>query len=268
MEALRKANNVLSAEVQMLQAEKRTQPHDREQMKIEAQQMAGRLADMAGMLEGSGAALAEETQRNERLEARIQMCLVQLKRAEQDRLGMEQDGGEEIGRLQEEKGVLVQQVQHLTEHRNSVEKDKRDIMLKLEQFGWLVGQRGALVRELFKLNKAIEAVVKSREMSPSCKRLADAAKQQSVHVLNTFLSEVERQHLGLAVIVHPAPEPQNVSPRALLRLLEHSPLTQHSAPTSVPHRSVTPQRRPPSGLPTAPSMVAAATAVPHTPMTL
>ena len=239
--------------------------------KAAAKRLEGQLADTRRMLESSEHGLEEETQRNDRLEARIQMCLKQLKLSEDDRIRAVEDGGEEVRQLRNEREYLVGQVRALVGQQSSAERDRRDLTNKLEQFGWILGQRGALVRELHRLHKSLEGAASAQQKTgapPAVRKQAAAALQQSTHLLNTYLSEVERKHLGLPVIVHPQPDTQCVSPRALLRLLEHSPLTQQGGASSGALFAPTEDEPPPYSAARGGGGGGGGTPAPHTPLAL
>eukprot|EP01063_Lacrimia_lanifica_P032814 TRINITY_DN5672_c1_g1_i1.p1 TRINITY_DN5672_c1_g1~~TRINITY_DN5672_c1_g1_i1.p1 ORF type:complete len:1489 (+),score=674.03 TRINITY_DN5672_c1_g1_i1:80-4468(+) len=189
---------------------------------LELERMEGQLADAMNMLRSTEASLEDEIARNGRLENRIEMCMAHLKEAEQERVARI----EELRAVKEERAQLRQQVRSLHGSASSSDREKKDLLEKLNHFGWLIAQRGAFTKDLFKLHKLITTLSNMTDMSRRVKAHANQTHQQMTLILNVYLSEIERQHLGLAVIVHPTPEPQSLSPRALVRLLEHSPLTQ------------------------------------------
>eukprot|EP00659_Diplonema_papillatum_P003596 gene3596-5580_t len=212
--------------------------------KSSAEARGRKLADVTEMLRTTEDDLKEEVERNDRLETRVQMCLEQLKKVEEDRvIGLEEARAEADG-LREERDCLIGQLKAFAGETEREKKYRMEMHTRLDLFGWILGQRGSLVREMFKLHKLVGGMEKG-DMAPAARKLQMRAHQQSLHILNTYLSEVERQHLGLQAIVHPQPsETLPVSPRHLSRLLEHSPLSQfpgHSVYTDPP-----PAFRPPA----------------------
>ena len=220
-------NETLQAKVNSLEHQNSQLRSDAaNQSDLQVSQLEGRLSDLQNMFDNSEITLQDEMDRNQRLESRIQLCLTQLKSSEKDNVTKRESTAQELSAAAEAVTELRRRVSELMSENSKIISEKKDASHKIEIFGWIIGQRGSLVRELYRLHKMISMIMSADGGGEKRKQTLNS-QQQSLHILNTYLSEVERQHLGMVSVVFDAKElPAPPSPRQMVRMYEHSPLTQ------------------------------------------